>query len=65
MDCIVHGVARSWTQLNGFHFLSMHKYIVPHPQDEVCFLYMRVVTVTCKSDWCIASAQEMSAIIIF
>ena len=22
MDCIVHGVAKSWTQLNGFHFLA-------------------------------------------
>ena len=20
MDCIVHGVAKSWTQLSGFHF---------------------------------------------
>jgi len=22
MDCIVHGVAKSWTQLNDFHFTS-------------------------------------------
>ena len=22
MDCIVHGVAKSWTQLSDFHFLS-------------------------------------------
>ena len=22
MDCIVHGVAKSWTQLSGFHFHS-------------------------------------------
>ena len=57
MDCIVPGVANSWAQLNGFYFLSVHKYIVPHLQDEVCFLYMHVVTVTCKSDWYIASAQ--------
>ena len=23
MDCIVHGVAKSWTQLNEFHFAVM------------------------------------------
>ena len=23
MDCIVHGVAKSWTQLSDFHFLSL------------------------------------------
>ena len=23
MDCIVHGVTKSWTQLSGFHFLSL------------------------------------------
>ena len=22
MDCIVHGVAKSWTQLSDFHFIS-------------------------------------------
>ena len=24
LDCIVHGVAKSWTQLNDFHFQSEH-----------------------------------------
>ena len=24
MDCIVHGVAKSWTRLNNFHFTSLH-----------------------------------------
>ena len=24
MDCIVHGVAKSWTQLSDFHFRSHH-----------------------------------------
>ena len=23
MDCIVHGVAKSWTQLSDFHFTSL------------------------------------------
>ena len=23
MDCIVHGVSKSWTQLNDFHFTSL------------------------------------------
>ena len=23
MDCIVHGVAKSWTQLSDFHFLCL------------------------------------------
>ena len=23
MDCIVHGVAESWTRLNNFHFTSL------------------------------------------
>ena len=26
MDCIVHGVAKSWTRLSNFHFTSLHKY---------------------------------------
>ena len=26
MDCIVHGVAKSWTQLSNFHLTSLHKY---------------------------------------
>jgi len=24
MDCIVHGVAKSWTRLSDFHFTSLH-----------------------------------------
>ena len=24
MDCIVHGVAKSWTRLSNFHFTSLH-----------------------------------------
>ena len=27
MDCIVHGVAKSWTRLSDFHFTSLHTYI--------------------------------------
>ena len=26
MDCIVHGVAKSWTRLSDFHFTSREKY---------------------------------------
>ena len=26
MDCIVHGVAKSWTRLNNFHFTLLHCY---------------------------------------
>ena len=26
MDCIVHGVAKSWTQLNDFHFTSGYEW---------------------------------------
>ena len=29
MDCIVHGVAKSWTRLNDFHFTSHHPQKVP------------------------------------
>ena len=25
-DCIVHGVAKSWTQLSDFHSLSLYKH---------------------------------------
>ena len=25
MDCIVHGVSKSWTQLSDFHFTSLEK----------------------------------------
>ena len=24
MDCMFHGVAKSWTRLNDFHFTSLH-----------------------------------------
>ena len=24
MDCIVHGVAKGWTQLSDIHFISLH-----------------------------------------
>ena len=24
MDCIVHGVTKSWTRLSDFHFTSLH-----------------------------------------
>ena len=24
MECIVHGVAKSWTRLSDFHFTSIH-----------------------------------------
>ena len=32
MDCIVHGVAKSWTRLSDFHFhfLSLHTYTYTH-----------------------------------
>ena len=26
MDCIIHGVAKSWTRLSDFHFLSLFFY---------------------------------------
>ena len=26
MDCIVHGVAKSWTRLSDFHFTSLANY---------------------------------------
>ena len=28
MDCIVHGVAKSWTRLSELHFTSLHYYHV-------------------------------------
>ena len=28
IDCIVHGVTKSWTQLSDFHFLSSRIYII-------------------------------------
>jgi len=27
MDCIAHGVSKSWTRLSDFHFTSLHIYI--------------------------------------
>ena len=27
MNCIVHGVAKSWTRLSDFHFTSLHTYM--------------------------------------
>ena len=27
MDCIVHGVSKSWTRLSDFHFISLHTHI--------------------------------------
>ena len=29
VDCIVHGVAKSWTRLSDFHFLFMKSEILP------------------------------------
>ena len=29
MDCIVHGVAKSWTRLSDFHFLFMESEVLP------------------------------------
>ena len=28
MDCIVHGVAKSWTRLSNFHFMAEKYYIL-------------------------------------
>ena len=28
MDCMVHGVAKSWTQLSDFHLVTQHSYLV-------------------------------------
>ena len=30
MDCIVHGVAKSWTQLSNFHFHALEKEMAAH-----------------------------------
>ena len=33
MDCIVHRVAKSWTQLSNFHFTSHFNFILFHDQE--------------------------------
>ena len=33
MDCVIHGVAKSWTRLSDFHSLSHSTY---QRQEEVC-----------------------------
>ena len=33
MDCIVHGIAKNWTQMNDFHFTSIHDYQQTHNFD--------------------------------
>ena len=30
MDCMVHGVAKSWTRLSDFHFPSLEKEMATH-----------------------------------
>ena len=37
MDCIVHGVTKSWTQLSDFHF--QHTFII-HLSVERCSVYI-------------------------
>ena len=37
MDCIVHGVAKSWTQLSDFHFLNPKLLIYPSSQQCLSF----------------------------
>ena len=32
MDCIIHGVAKSWTRLSGFHFHCNYKNTDPKPR---------------------------------
>ena len=33
MDCIVHGVTKSWTQLSAFHFFLLHDKLRSFPSD--------------------------------
>ena len=33
MDCIVHGVTKSWTRLSAFHFFLLHDKLRSFPSD--------------------------------
>ena len=55
MDCIVHGVAKSWTRLSDFHFTSclfFSQLFVRSPRQPFTFLYffflgMVLITASC------------------
>ena len=38
MDCIVHGVAKSWTQLSNFHFLLQNIKLLKYYDYIPCFI---------------------------
>ena len=50
MDCIVHGVVKSWTQLSDFHFIILniislviyilHSYYLSHLQDDETSIFL-------------------------
>ena len=37
MDCLVHGVPKSWTTLSDFHFISLHGWPAPQRHDSASF----------------------------
>ena len=44
MDCLVHGVTKSWTQLSNFHFHFQVCHSFPS-KEQVSFNFMAIVTV--------------------
>ena len=50
MDCIVHGVVKSWTQLSDFHFIILniislviyilHSYYLSRLQDDETYMFL-------------------------
>ena len=47
-DCIVHGVAKSWTRLRDFHF-TLTNYICNDPTSKLCAEATEVRTSACES----------------
>ena len=46
MDCIVHGVAKSWTRLSDFHFTSLSLFF--DSAGKLCFLCISSAGIFCK-----------------
>ena len=48
MDCIVHGVAKSWTQLSDFHLHKINWHGLSFPQIPYICLDFKVFELTCR-----------------
>ena len=52
MDCIVHGVTKSWTQLSSFHFTWLRLGFWPrHCYKDEITVSVRMSCLYCKSQW--------------